>query len=141
MLSRDHHGPRAVLNTAERLANGYMEECDRIRKELAIAESQLRDYQANLGKHFPQAVILAEMTDLRDRLKSCLSGAPAEATPEERPTVADLAERIHALKSSNADESPLNRTTRSRDAAEEPITSRIRRRMEAVLAIQTDASG
>ena len=37
-LSRDHHGPRAVLNALERLADGYGSECDRVRQDLAIAE-------------------------------------------------------------------------------------------------------
>jgi hypothetical protein len=46
MLSREHHGPRAILNAAERLANAYESECTRVRQDLAIAEAQLRDYQA-----------------------------------------------------------------------------------------------
>jgi hypothetical protein len=45
-LSRDHQGPRAVLNALERLATGYGSECVRVRQDLAIAQSQLRDYQA-----------------------------------------------------------------------------------------------
>jgi hypothetical protein len=51
-LSREHQGPRAVLNALERLAGGYGSECDRLRQAVAIAESQLRDYQAWLGKPF-----------------------------------------------------------------------------------------
>ena len=31
-LSRDHHGPRAVLNALERLATGYGSECARVRQ-------------------------------------------------------------------------------------------------------------
>lgn len=46
LLSREHHGSHAVLNAAERLASAYGSECDRVRQKLAIAESQLRDYQA-----------------------------------------------------------------------------------------------
>jgi hypothetical protein len=30
VLSRDHHGPRAVLNALERLASGCGSECDRL---------------------------------------------------------------------------------------------------------------
>ena len=37
-LSRDHHGPRAVLNALERLADGYGSECDRVQRDLGIAE-------------------------------------------------------------------------------------------------------
>ena len=52
-LSREHHGPRAVLNALERLAGGYGAECDRVRQDLVLAESQLRDYQARLGAALP----------------------------------------------------------------------------------------
>ena len=33
-LSRDHHGPRAVLNALDRLANAYGSECVRVQQEL-----------------------------------------------------------------------------------------------------------
>src|SRR5438552_2444713 len=52
MLSREHHGPRAILNAAERLASAYDSECARVRQDLVIAEAQLRDYQARLGQPF-----------------------------------------------------------------------------------------
>ena len=74
-LSRDHQGPRAVLNAFERLAGGYGSECDRIRQDLAIAESQLRDYQARLGKPFLHDGYLSELTGLRDQLKAGLSAS------------------------------------------------------------------
>jgi hypothetical protein len=45
MLSRDHHGPRAVLNALDRLAGGYGFKCDRTRQDLGVAVAQLRDYQ------------------------------------------------------------------------------------------------
>ena len=63
-LSRDHQGPRAVLNALERLANAYGSECVRVRQDLAIAESQLRDYQARLGKPFLHDAYLSELTEL-----------------------------------------------------------------------------
>ena len=66
-LSRDHHGPRAVLNALERLANAYGSECVRVQQDLSIAESQLRDYQARLGKPFVHDAYLAELTGLRDQ--------------------------------------------------------------------------
>ncbi|MBC7966711.1 MAG: hypothetical protein H7Z17_12405 [Fuerstia sp.] len=43
-LSREHQGPRAVLNNLERLVSAYGSECERIRQDLTIAEAQLRDY-------------------------------------------------------------------------------------------------
>ena len=63
-LSREHQGPRAVLNALERLASGYGSECARVRQDLAIAESQLRDYQARLGKPFLHDAYLSELTSL-----------------------------------------------------------------------------
>ena len=99
-LSREHHGPRAVLNAVERLAGGYGSECDRIRQDLGIAEAQLRDYQARLGKPFPHDAYLAELTALRDQLKAGLSGAAPEPGSEPEPSVAELAEQIKALQGS-----------------------------------------
>ena len=143
MLSREHHGPRAVLNAVERLAGGYADDCNRVRQDLAIAEAQLRDYQASVGRVFPHETILAEMTWLRDRLKACLSGTNPEPTTEPQASVSEIAERIKALKSANAVEAVSGRPARSRTAAEEPVTSRIRRRMKAImtsdLPIEPDA--
>ncbi len=77
-LSREHQGPRAVLNALDRLVNAYGSECDRVRQDLAIAEAQLRDYRERLGKPFLHDVYLAELTTLRDQLKAGLSGATPE---------------------------------------------------------------
>ena len=104
-LSREHHGPRAVLNALERLAGGYGSECDRVRRDLGIAESQLRDYQARLGKPFLHDTYLAELTTLRDQLKAGLSGAAQEPGKEDGPSVSELTERIKALKAANSDRS------------------------------------
>src|SRR5262249_15699378 len=71
--SRDHHGPRAILNALERLAGGYSGECNRVRQELGVAQSQLRDYQARMGAPFPHESYLARLTHLRDQLKAVLS--------------------------------------------------------------------
>ena len=60
-LSREHQGPRAVLNALERLAGGYDAECVRVVQDLAIAESQLRDYRGRLGKAFVHDPYLAEI--------------------------------------------------------------------------------
>jgi hypothetical protein len=51
-LSRDHQGSRAVLNALERIATGYGSEIVRVRQDLVIAESQLRDYRERLGMPF-----------------------------------------------------------------------------------------
>jgi hypothetical protein len=130
-LSRDHQGPRAVLNALERLANGYGSECVRVRQDLAIAESQLRDYRERLDKPFPHEKYLSELTDLRDQLKAGLSAAAHEAGSEKGRKVSELADRIKALKAANTIEAVPQRVQRKQAAAEEPITARIRRRQEA----------
>ena len=126
-LSRDAHGPRAVLNALDRLAGTYDAQAATARKDLAIAEGQLRDYQAPLGQPFTHDAYLAELTSLRDELKAALS----EAAPERQslPPAAETARRIQALKAAHVVEATLERPpTRSTRTAEEPVTTRIRRR-------------
>ena len=52
MLSRDHHGPRAVLNALDRLAGGYAEQLAAARRDLEIARTQLKDYEARVDLPF-----------------------------------------------------------------------------------------
>ena len=131
-LSRDHQGPRAVLNALERLATGYASESVRVRQDLSIAESQLRDYQARLGKPFTHDAYLTELTGLRDQLKAGLSASSHQADKEEGPSASDLAEKIKALKAANSIEATPQRARQKHSTAEEPITARIRRRQEGV---------
>jgi hypothetical protein len=135
-LSREHQGPRAVLNALERVANAYGSECVRVRQDLAIAESQLRDYQARLGKPFLHDPYLAELTSLRDQLKAGLSATPQVQGDKAAPTASELAERIKSLKADNSIEAAPQRVRQKRSSAEEPITARIRRRTETVHAIE-----
>lgn len=128
-LSRDHQGPRAVLNALERLANGYASDIARISQDLSIAESQLRDYQARLGKPFPHDAYLSELTTLRDQLKAGLS-ATAMQESEEAESVSQLADKIKTLKAAHTIEAMPQRAERKHAAAEEPVTARIRRRQE-----------
>lgn len=100
-LSRDSQGPRAVLNAVARLADSYDRDRDRVRQDLALARTQLRDYEARLGRPFPQADYLAALTDLRDRLKTALAAPPAADQPD-APSPAALAERIKAVQAANA---------------------------------------
>jgi hypothetical protein len=134
MLSREHHGPRAVLNAAERLANGYGSECDRARQDLAIAESQLRDYQGRLDQPFAHDAYLSELTALRDSLRAGLSGDLVEPGSQP-PSTSDLAGRIKALKAAHTVEAVPQRSRKGHRSAEEPVTARIlRRRIEAIPA-------
>ncbi len=132
-LSREHQGPRAVLNAVERLANAYGSECARVRQDLTIAESQLRDHQASLGKRFRHDALLSELTALRDRLKACLCGTNPQPGIERQASVSELADQIKLLKAAHAIEPPSQRIGKRRGSAEEPVTTRIRRRMEAIL--------
>jgi hypothetical protein len=129
-----HHGPRAILNAVERLAGGYGSECARVQQDLAIAQSQLRDYQARLGAPFAHESYLSALTALRDQLKAGLSGAAPEAGAAPLPTVSELAERIKALKGAHTIEATPERVGKRRSSAEEPVTARIRRRIEALPA-------
>jgi hypothetical protein len=130
-LSREHQGPRAVLNAVERLARGYGVECERTGKDLDIAQGQLRDYQARVGQPFPHAAYLDRLSGLRDQLKAGLSGAQVA---EGEPTVAEIAEQIKALKAESAVEAAPQRAANRQVSAEKPVTARIRRRIEAVPA-------
>jgi hypothetical protein len=59
-----------------------------------------------------------------------LSGAAPEAGNEPPPTVAELAERIKALKAAHTIDAVPERTGKRSASAEEPVTARIRRRAE-----------
>jgi hypothetical protein len=132
-LSRDHRGPRAVLNALDRLAESYPGQRDTTRQDLAIAQGQLRDHEARRGLAFVHDAYLTELTTLRDQLKAGLS----QATPEPgTPTVPELAERIKSLKAAHTIDAVPERTAPRRIAAEEPVTARIRRRSQAMPAIE-----
>ncbi len=133
-LSREHQGPRAVLNALQRLADGYESESSRLRQDLAIAESQLRDYQARLGKPFLYDRYLSELTSLRDQLKAGLSATDHQSGKHDGPEVSELADQIKTLKAANTIEGATQRIRQKQLTAEEPVTSRIRRRTPAVRA-------
>ena len=128
-LSRDA-GPCAVLNALDRLAGSYESQAATARKDLVIADGQLRDYQARLGQPFAHDAYVTELTGLRDQLKAALAQATPEPGVETLPP-AELAGRIKTLKSAHSIEPAPERTAARRSgAAEEPVTARIRRRTE-----------
>jgi len=130
MLSREHQGPRAVLNALDRLASEYGPECERVKQNIGIAEGQLRDNRARLGKPFPHDAYLSELTALRDQLKDHLSGKSPDGNAG--PSASELAEQINALKAENSIEAAPQRVRQQHASAEEPVTARIRRRSEAM---------
>lgn len=130
LLSREHQGPRAILNALERLADGYPTQCEHTGQELSLAESQLRDYQARLGDTFTHDMYLAELTTLRDQLRAELSGSnlPESSTS---PSVSELASKVKSLKSQHTVEAIPDRTRKKHSSAEEPVTARIHRKRAA----------
>jgi hypothetical protein len=143
-IARDA-GPRAVLNALGRLADTYPNQLATARQDLAIAEGQLRDHQARLGKPFAHDAYLSELTELRDRLKAGLSQATPEAPATSAgqahtPPVPELAGRIKSLKAAHTIDAVPERTAPRRIAAEEPVTARIRRRSETVPAAEPAAT-
>lgn len=131
-LSRDHQGPRAILNALKRIADSYAPECERVHKDLAIAQGQLRDYEARLGRPFAHESYLAEVAAIHDQLRTVLSGLAGEAEDGKGPTAAELTERFRALKEANTVESSPERLARGESSAAESVTTRIRRRLEGV---------
>lgn len=102
MLSKDAQGPRAVMNALHRIVGSYAEERDRAEREKALAETQLGDYEARLGRPFAHTAYLDELTRLRDQLKVALSGTPPAEGAEAGPSAADLADQIKALRAGYA---------------------------------------
>ncbi len=129
-LSRDHQGPRAVLNALERLASGYGSECVRVRRDLTVAEGQLRDFEARLGKPYPHEDYQSDLTALRDQLKAGLSGSTQEPREAEGPSVSELSEKIKAMKATNTIEATPQRDRPRPSLSQEPITARIRKRRD-----------
>jgi hypothetical protein len=107
----------------------------REQKELSIAESQLRDYEARLGKPFAHEAYLSELTAFRDQLKAALSGGSSDSDDKSGPNAFGLADKIKALKAANTIEATPWRVREKQSTAEEPVTARIRRQTEAIPAV------
>jgi hypothetical protein len=128
-MLRDRSGPRAVMNAAERLIRGYDARLAESREDLALAETQLRDYQSRFGAKFAHEDYLSQLTQLRNRLKAVLSNEPVEEGAEPHPPAHELASQIKSLKAANTIEGTAERSgTRGPMAAVEPVTTRIHRR-------------
>lgn len=141
-LSRESHGPGAVLGALDRLVGTYEAEQVRTERDLELAQNQLRDYETRLGATFGHEAYLSELTQLRDQLKLRLSDAAQQPGTDSLPPADELAERIKALKAGNTIEAAPERLSGRRVArGEEPVTGRIRKRTAAVCApqLQTEA--
>jgi hypothetical protein len=105
-LSRDHHGPRAIMNAVARLVGGYEDEQRRAAKDLEISRGQLRDSQGRVGGTFQHGAYLEELHTLRDQLERALSDKPGEADQGE------IVARIKALREAHTVEAAPERTKR-----------------------------
>ena len=105
-LFKDSHGPRAVWNALNRIADSYGERVAETREDLELARSQFADYEARLGRVFAHAGYMDELAGLRDGLRAALSGTPAEGEP----TAAELAERVKTLRATHQVEATPART-------------------------------
>jgi hypothetical protein len=117
-LSRDHQGPRAILNALERLVSTYDLEHGKTARDLDIAKGQLRDFEARQGARFAHEAYLDELTSLRNQLELGLSGTEP---------VDGIVARIMDLRAAHTVEAAPSRTVRVA-AAEEPVTARIKQR-------------
>ena len=126
MLSSHRPGPRAVLNALDRLLEDYPQRIEKTRQDLAIAQNQLRDYQARLGAEFPHERYYAELLVLRDQLKGVLSGAENNEENKPLPQAAELAQHIKTLLASKRIEPDPKRLSRADVAAEVPVARRVR---------------
>jgi hypothetical protein len=123
-LSRDHHGPRAVLNALERLHAHAAPERDQAARDLGLLQDQLREYTARLGAGFAHEAYLRELTEWRDQLEAGLSGA----TPDTGLSVEEVVARLKTLQAAHRIEAAPRRRLARTAPQEEPITARIRQR-------------
>lgn len=138
-LSRDHQGPRAVLNALQRLAAGYEEQIELATQDAELYGRQLTDYQQRQGLSFTEDAYLSELTSLRDELRSAMSLRPgpdlvkeAEAAPTR--SASDVAEAVQSLMAGHHhEETPVRESSANVATAERPITTRIREGIDRAL--------
>ena|ERR1019366_7428298 len=81
------------------------------------------------GQPFAHEDYLKDLTKLRDELKAGLAGGVPEEG-KEKPSVAELADKIKQLRAANTVEASPQRTAKRQVSAEMPVTARIRCRTE-----------
>jgi hypothetical protein len=130
-LSRESQGPRACLNALERLFASYEARCEEVRRELALTETKLRDFEARLGAVFQHEHYIRELSTLRDELRAALSAKEQEGAGPKTRQSGELSELIRALKDSHTIEAaPAKRSGTAR--AERSVMARAHRQVEAV---------
>jgi hypothetical protein len=134
-MPREYPGPRVDLNAVERLVDGSQHEREHIQQDLVVDQGRLREYEGRVDQEFGQSAYLSQLTDLRDQLKAGLS----DEAPEGGMPVAELAEKIKALRAANAVEAAPERTVRKVSRAEVPVTVRIRGKAEVEGPVDSQA--
>jgi hypothetical protein len=138
-LARDVHGPRAILNAVERLIGSAAAEREKTRRDLAIAQGQLRDYEARLGAEFVHAAYLEALTALRNQLEAALSHTAQDRGESSLPPMGELVERIKALQAAHTlDAAPERAAPRPTATVAEAITTRIHQWEQAETAPQPE---
>jgi hypothetical protein len=119
-LSREHHGPRAVLNAVERIAAAYEGEHAKATRDLQVAQGQRRNYAARRDGAFAHDAYLEELTGLRNALEAALSDS------KEGHDIGGLVERFKTLKAAHTIEAAPERSApRNAATVAEPVTTRI----------------
>jgi hypothetical protein len=130
-LSRESQGPRACLNALERVFASYGAKCEEVRRELALTETKLRDFEARLGGIFPHERYLAELSALRDELKVVLSAtSQQDGTDPKGRRAGELSELIKGLKETQDVEAVPVKRPRAGARPERPVTARISKEVE-----------
>lgn len=127
-FSRDLPGPRALLNAMERLAAGYGEQIEKAQRDLALCESQLKDYGERIGKKFEFETYVSELEALRDALKVKLANPASPQQEDPSPTAAKISEQIKERMAAHQIESAPKRIQAQRGViAERPVAARVKR--------------
>lgn len=121
--------PSNLFMTIEPLSEEYGPEQARVRREIAVAEGQLRDHRDRLGRPFAQEAYAAELAGLRDRLRDGLAGWPPAQPGAATMSTAELAGQIKALReASSVGQATVQRADHRAAGTAESVVSRIRRR-------------
>lgn len=130
-LSADAQGPRAVSNALERLIAGFDSRCEELRRDIALAETKLRDFEARIGTSFPHVGYIDELTALHDELKAAMSSTGTERPEgQELRSPGEIAEAIKDLMQGRSVEAAtIVQRSSSMANRERPATARARERL------------
>ncbi|MEZ6104461.1 MAG: DEAD/DEAH box helicase family protein [Pirellulaceae bacterium] len=129
-LSREHQGPRAVLNAVHRLVSSLDQQLESTHLELTLARQQLSDYQHRVGSRFEQDESLTQLSNLRDRLKLALA-RKVEDGQDPHCVTSELARDIRTMLDSKVGSDAVMRpNSNATILAEEPVTMQLRRRLD-----------